>query len=98
MPMQHMDRQVIIALRTIIFGFSFLMIVLLYGRAGENAMGMVHKLPLSFPVPFSGKGTKFTKIHPTSTSMASMKQKPSSSAAVPRRWLCASGIMSWQMT
>ena len=96
--MQHMDIQVIIALRAIIFGFSFLVIVLLYGRAGENAMGMVHKLPLPFPVPFSGKGTKFTKIHPTSTSMASMKQKPSSSAAVPRRWLCASGIMSWQMT
>ena len=94
MPMQHMDRQVIIALRAIIFGFSFLVIVLLYGRAGEKAMGMVHKLPLPFPSPFSGKGTKFTKIHPTSTSMASMKQKPSSSAAVPRRWLCASGIIS----
>ena len=94
MPMQHMDRQVIIALRTIIFGFSFLVIVLLYGRVGENAMGMVHKLLLPFPVPFSGKGTKFTKAHPTSTSIASMKQKPKSSAAVPRRWLCASGIIS----
>ena len=92
--MQHMDRHFIMALRTIIFGFSFLVIVLLYGRAEENAMGMVHKLPLPFPVPFSGKGTKFTKTHPTSTSMASMKQKPSSSAAVPRRWLCASGIIS----
>lgn len=92
--MQHMDRQVIIALRTIIFGFSFLVIVLLYGREEENAMGMVHKLPLPFPLPFSRKGTKFTKTHPTSTSIASMKQKPKSSAAVPRRWLCASGIIS----
>ena len=82
------------ALRAIIFGFSFLVIVLLYGKAEENAMGMVHKLLLPFPVPFSGKGTKFTKAHPTSTSMASMKQKPKSSAAVPRRWLCASGIIS----